>query len=228
MIQDFLFQLEPITIVIARYPKYFENLELSTSDINLIKNLGQVLAQIEALTILFQGSSYTSIQYVLPLIFNLDIFLNDIIKDTHEEITDKDPQLKEACELGLQKLRKYFNPKELSLDEIEPWAISIILDPRLRFSGFTRWGISEDIITLLRTRFKEIFNRYEYDYKRLYPENSTILPDIELNSQQERESILDKAFNNIYGNNDITDNEIDSYLKPGNKVAKDVSSRFLH
>ena len=43
-----------------RYPKEFKNLELSASDIEQIKGLGDILAEIEALTILFQGSSYTS------------------------------------------------------------------------------------------------------------------------------------------------------------------------
>lgn len=138
MIIDFMFQLEPITIVMRRYPKEFENLELSASDIEQIKGLGDILAEIEALTILFQGSSYTSMQFVLPLIFNLDTFLNEIIEDTHEELTIKDSQLKEACKLGLLKLNKYFNRTDLYIDEIEPWAIAIILDPRLRFDGFSR------------------------------------------------------------------------------------------
>ena len=206
-----------------RYPKEFKNLELSASDIEQIKGLGDILAEIEALTILFQGSSYTSMQFVLPLIFNLDIFLNEIIEDTHEELTVKDTQLKEACKLGLLKLRKYFNRSDFSIDEIEPWAIAIILDPRLRFNGFPKWGFTSDTITLLKTRFQKIFNRYELEYRDLNPKSSLTDDEIQEGTQQKRTTILNKAFKNVYGGSALPDNEIETYLRPGNEVSEDVS-----
>jgi hypothetical protein len=181
------------------------------------------LAEIEALTILFQGSSYTSMQFVLPLIFNLDTFLNEIINDINEDLTVKDTQLKEACKLGLVKLRKYFNRTDLYVNEIEPWAIAIILDPRLRFDGFSRWGFTSDTVTLLKTRFREIFNRYEFQYKQLNPESLSSDSEIEEDSQHKRNNILNKAFKNIYGGSALPDNEIEAYLRPGNKVSEDVS-----
>jgi hypothetical protein len=169
MINDFIFQLDPITIVISRYPKYFVNLSLSETDIDLVKSLAEILAEIEALTILFQGNSYTSIQFVLPLIFNLDLFLDEIVKDINDEVTVKDPQLKKACKEGLDKLRKYFNRSNLFINDIEPWAIAIILDPRLRFNRFRAWGFTSDTVTLLETRFRDIFNRYELEYFQRNP-----------------------------------------------------------
>jgi hypothetical protein len=223
MIKDFLFQLNAISIVIARYPKYFENLELAPEDIKLVKSLGDILARIEALTILFEGSSYTSIQLVLPLMFNLDKFLNEVILDQHKSVTVKDLQLREACKQGLEKLRKYFNHREMSINNIEPWAIGIILDPRLKFTKFRLWGFSSSTITLLETRLKEIFNRYTILYQDLYPNHDSD-NDLEIqdSSQQTRYNILTEMNEDIYGADNKPENELEAYLQ-SSEVASNVS-----
>jgi hypothetical protein len=155
--------------------------------------------------------------------FHLDKTLSEIISDQYKSITVKDPQLKEACKLGLQKLRKYFNHKDSSLNEIEPWVIGIVLDPRLKFTKFKSWGFTSDVITLLETRTRIVYSRYKSLYQDLHP-NNDIDDNLEIqdSSQQTRHNILTEMNEDVYGVNDEPSNELEAYLQ-SNEVASNVS-----
>ena len=129
MISNYLTLKDQINEVIDRNPSDFINLIISDNELDLIEDLYKVLRVIERYSRLLQGSSYPTLNYIIPFLYNLNIELN-----TFNEDLDFTKEIKGAINSGLEKLYKYF-PNPINISDpitIEAYIFTVLLDPRYK------------------------------------------------------------------------------------------------
>ena len=176
------------------------------------EGINNLLAPFEEATVRISGSSYPTIQTVIPIYDKLTMI-------TMLEFKEKEHTsglVKKAAAAGKKKLQKYYDKTTNYHD------IATVLDPRLKLEFFKRENFKKEYVSCVKDTYeifkKTLFQIYQinlcyfhYRFNRLYEKNYKSFQD-EVPNCQKSNSTESSIFDSIYDTTISIENRVENYL----------------
>ncbi|KAG6809581.1 hypothetical protein H0H92_015686, partial [Tricholoma furcatifolium] len=130
------------------------NLELSSSEWDIVTELAKTLKPLKDATLLFSKGT-PNLPYVIPVMDQIDTLFTNALRST------TDPAIHAAIKSGKATLNRYYS----RTDEVEIFHISMVLHPRHKLTYFKNTGWQLDWIDTARDLVRNEFERMYLDFK---------------------------------------------------------------